>query len=781
MTGLNPNDIVITGLGMATSVGDTTEECWENIKAGVPGIRHATVIPALKEEPFYVAETNLPLVDNQPGLDPKTRPTRVDRCHQIAWNVVDQALRDSKLFETGSYSRDRIGVVVGTLLGGQRAGERFHRQWLKDGLANADGVPLLRFTLASVSDSIAEKYDLRGPRCVQSNACAAGAVAIAYAVELIWAGQADAVLSGGVDPIALLALGGFSSLDAIDPKPCGPYTRSDGISIGEGAAFLILERRESAEARDAQILATVAGYGLTLDAYHPTAPDPRGQGAVGSMTAALQMAGLETSDVDYINGHGTGTPANDVSESAAILQLFGECAPPTSSTKSMIGHTLGAAGAIEAGVCALAIRDQVMPPTFVPEGESNTTKLDIIPGTARDGKVDVVLSNSFAFGGSNASLVLTEPDKPLSTAAATTDRREVVITAVGALAGTANGVEEVMAALSSGTKLYEGQQADLEDFGKFPISDIPESSYKGKINPKYYRKMDDLARSTAVAAKELLNQRKLSRSESTTVGVLSATTGPLETIKELEHSIITKGVGDAKVFPNSVMNGAAGYVALLNSLHGPTATIVGGGPASVNALFFASQLIASGSCDRIIVVSGDEAPEIHALGHAWLGEGYLSRKDCIPGQNSGRVFGAASVAVLLEAAECADQSKVMGAIRGIGLSGGSGGCGRVHAEPWAKAMKSALDGAGAKPEDLSLFVSDACGLPGIDDAEAAAIAELGLVDVPSFAPKAYVGDTQSSAPMIGLLYGLFQGAGEKFLVSSMDVGERYGALVVENK
>jgi len=258
-----------------------------------------------------------------------------------------------------------------------------------------------------VTDVVARRLDVRGPRTTIMTACSSSATAIGYAADRVRLGHVDVALAGGAEGLCRLTYAGFSSLRATSPEPCRPFdAERKGLSLGEGAAILVLESYEHARARGAEILALVAGYGVSADAYHMTAPHPEGDGAARAMRAALADAGLDPSQVDYVNAHGTGTTHNDAAESAAVRRVLGAHAErtPLSSIKSMLGHTLGAAGAIEAVASVLAIARGFIPPTVNLRTPDPAFGLDYVPNTARNQPVSVVLSNSFAFGGNNTTL-----------------------------------------------------------------------------------------------------------------------------------------------------------------------------------------------------------------------------------------------------------------------------------------------------------------------------------------------------------------------------------------
>jgi 3-oxoacyl-[acyl-carrier-protein] synthase II len=792
--------IVVTGIGLQAASGRTAAEGWRSIMNGDSGIAPTTVVAT-----DGLISSMAGQVWKLPG-----RSTRyADRCHRLATDAAREALADSGV-PTGR--GDRIAISLGTSLGGARSGQEFHDQWIRGGLRSANTGLLRHYSLHSVADHLASTFGLFGPRSVQSTACAAGAVAIAYAVELLASGTSDFVLAGGVDPLALLSFGGFSCLGALDPLSCAPYTRSSGLNLGEGAGFLVLETEASAVERGASIRAEIGGYGLSADAHHATAPDPNGRGALRAMESALEMAGLSAQSIDYVNGHGTGTPANDSVERKVISALRPGSPPPISSTKSMIGHTLGAAGAVEAVVSVLALTHQQIPPTHVPheqsgEGAGVPDGIDIVAGVGRDADLSVVVSNSFAFGGNNASLVIrtrsTTPEP-----AAEPERHGVVITGIGAIAGSAVKTADVRRHFLSSAPVFGREIVELEDFGTFVTAEIPSAALTAGINPQHLRRMDTLSRRAAIAAAQLLGQRGLTREEAAGTGLFSATgTGPISTIEAFERELLETGTGNTRLFPNTVMNAAAGHVALLNRLQGPTATISAGGTSGVSALHFASALIARGATDRIIVVGADESPAAMLAGYARI-PGYLARTDSVPFGHSGRLLGGAGVAILLEREGLAPPESVRGRLSGFGLTGDGSGAARLSrgSEGWARSFTLALADAGLESAQVDAVVSAACGRDQVDRLERGALETAGLSTIPLTAPKSVFGDTGAASALLGVLQALWMGEDgripgsrsvpldappglvppegldasvSKTLVSSYEVGGSYQSVVVE--
>ncbi|MDQ6764890.1 MAG: beta-ketoacyl-[acyl-carrier-protein] synthase family protein [Verrucomicrobiota bacterium] len=296
-------------------------------------------------------------------------------------------------------------TIVGTTSGGMTFGEEYYRALHKRRASRDLPSLIANYTPQKAIMDAQEALGLSGPCQVIANACASGTNAIGHAFECVRSGQYERVLTGGYDAISELVFVGFDSLQAATPEKCRPFDRErSGMVLGEGAAVLALENFASAEARGATILAEVVGYGLSTDNHHLTQPNPNGSGARRAMERALDRAHLSPSDVDYVNAHGTATPFNDAAEGKAIAELF-DCVP-VSSTKGMMGHSLGAAGAIEAVISILALRDQILPPNINFRASDEAVDLNIVANEARPAPVRVVLSNSFGFGGTNASLIL---------------------------------------------------------------------------------------------------------------------------------------------------------------------------------------------------------------------------------------------------------------------------------------------------------------------------------------------------------------------------------------
>lgn len=402
--------VVITGVGLVTGCGNSTADTWKAVIEG----RSGTSAIAGFDASAYTTRIAAEVKNFEPSefMDLKDS-RRTDRVVHLAMAAARQAVAG---IDFDRLDRDRVGVVIGSGIGGIATFEQQHAIMLSRGPGKVSPffIPMMISDMTSGYLSIA--FNLRGPNFTTVSACASGGNAIADAFLLIRAGLADAVLTGGSEAaITPMSFAGFCSAKAMSRRNDDPARASrpfdaerDGFVMGEGAGILMVEDLEHARRRGAKILAEIVGIGLTGDAFHMTSPAPNGEGAVRAMKMALEVAGMEPGAVDYINAHGTSTELNDASETAAIKQVFGAHAYQlmVSSTKSMIGHQLGAAAAVELVLCGLAIRDDIVPPTINQETPDPACDLDYVPNVARRKRIDVALSNSFGFGGHNVSLIV---------------------------------------------------------------------------------------------------------------------------------------------------------------------------------------------------------------------------------------------------------------------------------------------------------------------------------------------------------------------------------------
>jgi 3-oxoacyl-[acyl-carrier-protein] synthase II len=403
--------VVVTGIGLVCSVGVGTEETWKNLLAGKSGIGRVTA--------FDITAFDCKIAGEIKNFDPlnwveKKEVKKMARFIQVAMAAADFAMRESGLQITTEIA-DSTGVYIGSGIGGFDVIEREHSKYLNGGPGKISPffIPSAIVNLAAGNVSI--RYGAKGPNSATATACSAGAHAIGDAFKIIQRCDAEVMIAGGSEAaVTPMSLGGFGAMRALSTRNDEPERASrpfdaqrDGFVVGEGAGILILEALEFAERRGAKIVAELVGYGMSGDAYHITQPAEGGDGGYRVTMAAIKDAKISPNDVSYVNAHGTSTPMGDALETQALKRVFGDRATkvPISSTKSMTGHLLGGAGGLEAGISILALRDQILPPTINQENPDPDCDLDYVPNQARKAELTYAVSNSFGFGGTNASLV----------------------------------------------------------------------------------------------------------------------------------------------------------------------------------------------------------------------------------------------------------------------------------------------------------------------------------------------------------------------------------------
>ena len=403
--------VVLTGVGAVTPLGNTVESTWSKLLAGKSGIsliEHFDTSAYSTQIGGTVKDFNY-----APYLSAK-EVRRLDVFIQYGVVAGIQAIEDAKL-ESAPYRAERVGVVIGSGIGGITSIEKSGELIKRSGPKKVSPFFVTGSIINMIAGDLSIRYDLQGPNFAITTACTTGTHNIGLAANMIAYGDADAMVAGGSEmATSPVGLGGFCAARALSTKNNSPTTASrpwdrdrDGFVLSDGAGIVVLEEYEAAKARGANIYAELAGFGMSGDACHITSPPEDGKGAALCMRNALHSAALNPEEIDYINAHGTSTVVGDLAETRAIKSVFGECAKQLaiSSTKSMLGHLLGATGAVEAIISALAIRDQIAPPTINLDNPSADCDLDYVPNQAREMKIDTVLSNSFGFGGTNASLL----------------------------------------------------------------------------------------------------------------------------------------------------------------------------------------------------------------------------------------------------------------------------------------------------------------------------------------------------------------------------------------
>ncbi|PSL02363.1 3-oxoacyl-[acyl-carrier-protein] synthase II [Haloactinopolyspora alba] len=620
--------VAVRSVGAVTALGGDAAALWAGARDGRVGIRPVQRLDLTGVRTKVGGE-----VDMSPeSAHPYPRPGGFrDRMVELALRATDEAMAGAGDLP-GRAGAERCGVVFGTCNAGLLSG----REWLAAvdrGEHPPAGLAPMS-TPQATGEALAGAYDFRGPVFAVNTACASGANAVGWAADLIRSGQADVVLTGGSDAFSDVLFGGFHALEALSPEPARPYSRErQGLSLGEGAAFLVLAREDLIAADD--VLGWVGGYGLSADGYHPTAPRPDGSGASRAITQALRSAGARPDEVGYVNGHGTGTDKNDPAETQAIRTALGDAADtvPVSSTKSVIGHLLGAAGAAEAVVTVHALEQRTAPPTASYAGPDPACDLDYVPLDARALDSTVAVSNNFAFGGSNASLALLRADDRRRPPAADLD--DVVVTGLAALGPFGDGVAAAREAAHSA-----GVPADPRGrVGTMTVDPEPHLSRKQR------RRMDRMTVAAVVAADKALADAELADGDRAGTGVLVGTSaGPVESMAAFTRGVLADGPSgaDPALFPNTVYNQPAGQVAQHLGLHGPTSTVSAGHASGATALAYACQLLRTGHADAVVCLAVDLVDEL--VVRAYRDLGVLSTT---PGDRRFAVTDAA-VAVVLE-------------------------------------------------------------------------------------------------------------------------------------
>ncbi|MEP7105813.1 MAG: beta-ketoacyl-[acyl-carrier-protein] synthase family protein [Chloroflexota bacterium] len=754
--------VVVAGLGAITPFGPTADDLWEGVRTGTVAIRRVRQIATQGYGTRVAAEV-------PPGELPE-HDYRRPRGHRepaidFALLAAEEALAGCG-FEPDRIAGDRWAVVVGTCNAGLESAESWYLA--ENSWAVNPASPLLLVPPQALAEALSGAFGIRGPVISLNTACAAGANAIGYAADLIRSGHADAVLAGASDALSEVAFAGFSALEALSPEAAAPYSLGRrGLSLGEGSAMLVLVRHDLAQSLGVKALAEVAGYGLSADGYNPTAPHPEGEGAARAIRAAMADAGVAPKQVAYVNGHGTGTPKNDSAETNAIRLALGDAANGVlvSSTKSMIGHLLGAAGAVEAAVTIKALGAQVAPPTANFDIADPECDLDYVSNVARPVRMDVALSNNFAFGGANACLALARPGILPPPPGRSPER--VVVTGIATLTCAGSDPAAAWAALDSGASLAAG--VDGPRRGRLEINPADHMS------PREARRLDRLSLFAVAAARLSLRDADLEVGphNRAAIGVLLGTgLGPLESLETFLRPLLEEGPAAANpaIFPNTVSTAAAGYVGIHCGAVGPTSTITAGHAAGAAALCYARDMVAWGRAQAMVGLAVDALSDIVVdvyrrlrimRGSFWLSE--------------------AAIGLVLESLDSARSrgARIYGELLGYGVTSDARGIAQFDrdGDGIERAARLALERSGLRTGDLTDVFAGFRGHQAADAAERAALARLGATGARLHAPGLVLGEPGGAGGSLSAALALHAGA-DLALINASSLGGTSVSLVL---
>lgn len=736
-TNMNDVAIAITGMGVFCPLGSTLPELLQNIREARCALKQIQAFDTTGLKFKHAAEID----DYDAGkYFSDAEAQELDRTAQFAILAARRALENARV-DTASFVPERIALVAGVCAGGQGGidPKSFH-----DGRITT--APDLKTFLSSAqyvqTDAVGDTLGIHGPRVTLSTACASSATALAYAYELLQAGKADLVLAGGADAFSLSTYAGFYALGAMAPDPCAPFSLPIGVSFGEGAGFVVLERMKDANKRNASIYGELVSYGASSDAHHITAPHPAGEGLCRAMRLALARSGLQREQIDYINAHGTGTRDNDTAETMAIRQLFDGAVsvPPASSTKSYFGHTLGAAGVLEFIVSLLCANDGILPATLNFNEPRPGCDLDYVPNQVRQQRVDYFLSNSAAFGGVNTVLLGSSRENCQPRPRPTRGRDGVCISGMGIISSVGLSPEQFAESLrnrKSGADLID--RFDTAEFRARRAAQVKDFNPKRLLPWLDLRRLDALNQYAAVAGGLAFKDACLqsSRLPEERLGVVvGLTRGPVTTQQQFLESLQKDGVENlpAKYFPAMVVSTVAGQVAGLLKLKGLNCTVVDGTTAGLQALVHAFEVLRlDDSQDAIVVVAADELGSLffRAFEHSGLlADGSAGGESLRPydPQSAGTVLGEGAAAFIVERISSARKrnARIYAEISGCGQA--ADGCQNSILEPEGRwltcAMEKAIAESGLEVNDLGFIYGHGRGLQSYDAREIKAFRRL---------------------------------------------------------
>ncbi len=738
------NRCVVTGLGVISAIGNNVEECFKNAIASVSGIKQTHTVDTEGCYANLAAEVKDDTLDQIPGSE------GMDRVSKLCLKASMEAMSDAGLSDFG-YS-PRVSVIMGSCVGGAVSIEEYFKNGRsKDVVA--------QMPISAIASQVASALKAGGVVTNVANACAAGTISIAYACDLIRAGKADVVIAGGADAFASVPYSGFLALHALDANPCSPFNHCSGITLGEGAGCVIVESYEHAKKRNAKLYCEILGSGVSSDAHHITAPRPDGEGQMNAIHRAIKNSGVAYDEIGYINAHGTGTAKNDEAEFLSLHTIFDDKNDhlSVSSTKAMVGHCLGAAGAIEAVFSIKALTENVVPATLgyseedLEKLKEKAGKIEFVANKSHPKELNTVMSNSFAFGGNNASIIFS---KGKGNVELPTKKTEVCITGFGVVSPLGNGIESYVNQVNKDVHPQSSSVSSsvgLEDYEKLGLK------------MAFYRKLDNFSQLQAVSGMDALKNANLvvSDDNATDIGIVIGTSeGALGTSCLFEENIAEHGnaSGSAFKFPNTVYNAAGGYLSICSGIKGYNVTITNGAQSGLASVCYAANIL-NQQQEKIVLATGTDE-NIDIINELYHKLGYVSDTVALPyeGKN-GFTLADGSTTIVLESKEFADArgAKVYGKVLGYGMTHQGVSFGHLSGSEAGleKAISAALEDAGIKANELDAIFGFANGFSAVDTLELKAYQKVfggNLESLPIFCVKEHTGEGRAASAALACVH-----------------------------
>ena len=742
---MNSDRIVITGMGVVACNGKNPDELTANVNANVSGIKKCTRHDMTGLKSGLAGE-----IDYEELYRVLPNEDDVERTIYLAYYAAFQAIAESGI--DFAAADKNVAIVLGSLFGGFNTSVYVHEEFLKDHkLKDVDTGIFETFSPCSIPNYLSKKFHIKGARIVVSNACASGGSAVGMAYDLIRSGLADMAIAGGADELNRLSLAGFNSLGALCPENCTPYTNSRGINIGEGAGIFVLEKLEHAKARGKEPQVEIVGYELSSDAFHITSPDPNGEGAFRTMKAVLERNNIPLADVSYVNGHGTGTMGNDSSEIKSVKRLFAgsELSGKLISNKGVVGHCMGAAGAVELFVAARSVMDGIIPPTYHTEKQKPLTDITIVK-EATPGPCSFVLSNSFAFGGNNITVGISAPEYfPAEQLDSQMIEDDVVITGIGCIGNKHASFEEYCAMLVNNDNEFPKNESYEGKYHSVYHGVLPDIDYRRHMSPDFFRKTDLISKlslvSSGLAIKD--SNLKIVRANEERIGLIYGTrTGPISTIEKLNLEILQNGLPgmNAFFFPNSVCNAAPGYISMNSRIKGTTITINCGGSTFTSNLLYAKLILLQNKADHVIVTVADDYNEVYHAAYDRINHLLNENKvENFFGEGNSTILSPGSVSIMLERKQTAIErgAKLYAKVVGGTLTGARASDRQQKDKETVmyEAFKNTLATTNLTEEDIDVYFANACGRRSKDIVEKSGVIDKLLTHIPVSSSRQFAG------------------------------------------